>query len=159
MVLLTWITVGDLKEPYLEAAFAEYKKRLSAFARVEEVAVREEKLYHEDSTSEIETALRREGERILAACPRDAYKIVLAVEGKMLTSEELAEKIREGVDSRGKLALIIGSSYGLSSEVKRAADLSLSLSRLTFPHRLARVLAGEAMYRSFAILAGKRYHK
>lgn len=159
MVLLTWITVGTLKEDYLQKAFAEYKKRLSAFARVESIELKEEKLYNEENTAEVEAALRREGERILAACPTGAYKIVLAIEGKMLSSEELAEKIREGADGRGKIAVIIGSSYGLSPEVKRAADLSLSMSRLTFPHQLARVLTGEALYRSFAILAGKKYHK
>ena len=159
MANLTIITVGTLKEDYLKDAVAEYKKRLSQYARVEEVNIKEEKISNESDFSEISRALDREGERILAAVPKGAGIIALCVEGKQYDSPELARLIDRLCDESGKIALIIGSSHGLSENVKRAAAVRLSFSKLTFPHQLMRVILFESLYRSFTILAGKAYHK
>ena len=159
MANVTIVTVGSLKEGYLREAVAEYKKRLSQYARVEEIEIKEERINNEDNRAEIESALAREAEKILAAIPKDAMKIALCVEGKQYTSEELAKLIGDGNDRGGKIAFIIGSSYGLSEKVKRECDVRLSFSKLTFPHQLMKVVLFEAVYRSFTILAGKRYHK
>ena len=159
MVQLTVITVGTLKESYLKEAIAEYKKRLSQYARVDEVEIKEERINNEDNRAEIESALSREADKILAAIPKDAFKIALCVEGKQYSSEELAKLIGDGNDRGGKIAFVIGSSYGLSEKVKKECDVKLSFSKLTFPHQLMKVVLFEAVYRSFTILAGKRYHK
>ncbi len=159
MANLTIITVGTLKEDYLKDATAEYKKRLSQYARVDEINIKEEKISNESDASEIKRALDREGERILAAVPKGAGVIALCVEGKQYDSPGLAKLIGTLADESGKIALIIGSSHGLSDNVKRAAGVKLSFSQLTFPHQLMRVILFEALYRSFTILAGKAYHK
>lgn len=159
MANLTFITVGSLKEGYLREAVAEYKKRLSQYAKTEQIELKEERIANEDNRAEIEAALSKEADKILAAIPKDAYKIALCVEGKQYSSEELARLIGDGCDKSGKIAFIIGSSYGLSEKVKRECDLKLSFSKLTFPHQLMKVVLFEATYRSFTILAGKRYHK
>ena len=159
MIKLTLITVGTLKEDYLKDATKEYKKRLSQFARVEEINIKEELIRNEDDSKEIDRALEAEADKILAAMPQDAYKIALCVEGKQFSSPELAEIVREASDKSGKLALVIGSSHGLSEKVKAAAHLRLSVSKMTFPHQLMQVILYEAIYRAFTIIAGKRYHK
>ena len=159
MVTVTLISVGTLKESYLKEAVAEYKKRLSQFARVEEVNLKEEQIPDEDDKSRIKAALDSEGERILAAIPKDAYKIAMCVEGTQYDSPALAKIIEGACDRTGKIALVIGSSHGLCDEVKRRCDLKLSVSKMTFPHQLMRPILLEALYRSFTIIAGKRYHK
>ena len=159
MANVTIVTVGSLKEGYLREAVAEYKKRLSQYARVEEIEIKEERINNEDNRAEIESALAREADKILAAIPKDAMKIALCVEGKQYTSEDLAKLIGEGNDRGGKIAFVIGSSYGLSEKVKKECDVRLSFSKLTFPHQLMKVVLFEAVYRSFTILSGKRYHK
>ena len=156
---LTVITVGSLKESYLREAVAEYKKRLSQYARVEDVELREERISNEDDGRQIARALDAEADKISAAIPEGAYRIALCVEGKELSSEGLAEVVKGAMDKSGKLALIIGSSHGLSDKIKSICDLKLSFSRLTFPHQLIRVNLYEALYRSFTIIAGKKYHK
>ena len=156
---VTIITVGSLKESYLKEAISEYKKRLSQYARVEDIELKEERITNEDDRASIQRALDAEAGKILSAIPEGAYKIALCVEGKQYSSEELAAIVGRANDGSGKLALIIGSSHGLSDRVKSAADLKLSFSKLTFPHQLIRVNLYEAIYRSFTILAGKRYHK
>ena len=153
------ITVGNLKESYLKEAVSEYKKRILQYARLEEIELREERIVNEDDRAEIARALDAEATRILSSIPKDAYKIALCVEGKQYSSEELARIVGDAEDRSGRLALIIGSSHGLSDRVKSAADLKLSFSKLTFPHQLMRVNLYEAVYRSFTILRGKRYHK
>ena len=153
------ISVGSLKEKYLTEAVAEYKKRLSQYARVEEINIKEEKIKDEDDASEINRALSLEGEKILSAIPRDSVKIALCVEGREYDSPALARLIEGFGDERGKITLIIGSSHGLADTVKAAADVKLSVSKLTFPHQLMRVLLFEVLYRSMTIIAGKRYHK
>ncbi len=159
MTHLTIITVGSLKEKYLTDAAAEYKKRLGAYARVEEIELSEVRINNEDDRGEIAKALDREADRILASIPKDSCKIALCVEGREYSSPELAEVIRRADDEKGKVCLIIGSSYGLSDRVKSACDIRLSVSKLTFPHQLMRVILYETLYRSYTIIAGKRYHK
>ena len=159
MIQLTLVSVGTLKEAYLKDAVAEYKKRLSQYARVEEINIKEEAIKNEDDSAEIKRALDAEADKIIAAMPKDAYKIALCVEGKQFTSPELAKIISDASDATGKIALVIGSSHGLSEKVKSECKLRLSVSKLTFPHQLMRVILTEALYRSFTIIAGKKYHK
>lgn len=159
MVNIYVVTVGTLKESYLTEAVAEYKKRLSQYARVEEINIKEEKIKDEESRAEIERALLMEGEKIISSLPRDSKKIALCVEGKEYDSPSFAKLLGRFIDERGKIALIIGSSHGLSEKVKAECDIRLSVSALTFPHQLMRVILYEALYRSFTILNGKRYHK
>lgn len=159
MVNVFFITVGSLKEDYLRAAVAEYTKRLSAFCRPSVVELKEVKLSDSPSKSEIDAALSAEGERILAAIPQRSYKVALCVEGKQYSSEKLAELIDRACLSESNICFIIGSSFGLSPAVKSACDLRLSVSELTFPHQLMRVILSEAVYRAFTIIKGTRYHK
>lgn len=159
MAQITVISVGTLKEGYLKDAIAEYKKRLSQYARVDEVNLKEETIRNEDDGSEIRRALDNEGAKIIASLPKDSFNVAMCVEGKQYDSVELARLIGDASDAKGRIALIIGSSHGLSENVKRACDARISLSKLTFPHQLMRVILMEALYRSFTILAGKKYHK
>ena len=159
MANITLITVGTLKENYLKDAVSEYKKRLSQYARVDEVEIKEERIANEDNRAEIDSALSKEADKILAAIPKDALKIALCVEGKQCSSEELARLVGEGNDRGGKIAFIIGSSYGLSEKVKKECDVRLSFSKLTFPHQLMRVILAEQVYRAFNIIKGTKYHK
>ena len=117
------------------------------------------RIANEDDKSEIARALAAEGDKIIAAMPKDAYKIALCVEGREYDSIALADLISRGGDKSGRISLVIGSSYGLDERVKAACDARLSVSKLTFPHQLMRVILYEALYRSFTIIAGKRYHK
>lgn len=159
MANITIITVGTLKENYLKDAVSEYKKRLSQYARVEEINIKEERITNEDDASEISRALESEADKIISAIPKGSSKIALCVEGKQYDSVALAKLIGRMNDESGKITLIIGSSHGLSERVKRECDVRLSVSALTFPHQLMRVVLYEALYRSFTILAGKKYHK
>ncbi len=159
MPQLTIISVGTLKEDYLKEAVSEYKKRLSQYARVEEINIKEERISNEDDKTEIKSALDTEGEKIISAIPKGSAAIALCVEGRQYDSVELASHIGKYSDECGKIALIIGSSHGLSDNVKSKCQMRLSMSKMTFPHQLMRVILFEALYRSFTILAGKRYHK
>ena len=158
MANITLITVGTLKENYLKDAVNEYKKRLSQYARVDEINIKEERIANEDDASEVRRALEAEGDRIIASIPKGSGKIALCVEGKQYDSPALAKLIGRMADESGKITLIIGSSHGLADKVKRECDVRLSVSALTFPHQLMRVVLYEALYRSFTILAGKKYH-
>ena len=159
MIGVKFITLGTLKEQYLRDAAAEYEKRLSAFCKIQIVQLKEEKLPDSPSDGEIEKALEREAEKVMAEIPPRAYKIAMCVEGKQLSSEELADKLGEISERYGDVCFIIGSSHGLSDSVKAACDMKLSVSKLTFPHQLMRVLLLEAVYRGFNILKGTKYHK
>ena len=160
MLNIKIIATGDFKENYLRDAYAEYKKRLGAWCKLEEIILKEEKLPDNPSQTQIEKALEIEAKRVLEKISPRAYVIAMCVEGKQLSSEELAEKI-EQIQSNGssEIVLIIGSSFGLSPEVKNRADYKLSISKLTFPHQLLRVILHEAVYRALSIVNGTRYHK
>ena len=159
MLTVRIITVGSLKEPYLREAVAEYRKRLGGFCRVEEVSIKESRLPDDPSVPEIASALREEGRQILSAMPPRAYRIAMCVEGKQLSSDQLAEKLETASQTASEVDFVIGSSFGLSDEVKAAADFRLSVSALTFPHQLMRVILYEAVYRAMNIQRGTKYHK
>lgn len=159
MLNVKLITLGTLKEAYLRDAAAEYEKRLGAFCRFESVQLKEERLSDDPSESEIKNALSKESEKILALIPPRAYVVAMCVEGKQLTSPELADKLEEVSARTSDVCFIIGSSFGLSDAVKQKADLRLSVSKLTFPHQLMRVILLETVYRAFNIQKGTRYHK
>lgn len=159
MLNVKFITLGTLKEAYLRDAAAEYEKRLGAFCRFELVQLKEERLSDDPSESEIKNALAKESEKILALIPARAYVVAMCVEGKQLTSPELAEKLEEISSRTSDVCFIIGSSFGLSDAVKQRADLRLSVSKLTFPHQLMRVILLETVYRAFNIQKGTKYHK
>ena len=160
MLNIKIIATGDFKENYLRDACAEYKKRLGAWCKLEEIILKEEKLPDNPSQTQIEKALEIEAKRVLEKISPRAYVIAMCVEGTQLSSEEFAEKI-EQIQSNGssEIVLIIGSSFGLSPEVKNRADYKLSISKLTFPHQLLRVILHEAVYRALSIVNGTRYHK
>ena len=157
---VTLITVGKIKEKFFQDAIAEYSKRLSRYCRLEILQVADEKTPDGASEAE-EVAIReKEGERILKALKDDAYGIALAIEGKMLDSVELAEKIDKlGVGGVSQLVFVIGGSLGLSKAVLDRADYHLSFSKMTFPHQLMRVILLEQIYRSYRIIHKEPYHK
>ena len=159
MVGVKFITLGTLKESYLREAAAEYEKRLGAFCKTQIVQLKEEKLPDNPSDGAIKQALDREAQKIMAEIPPRAFKIAMCVEGKQLSSEELAEKLEDVSVRYPDICFIIGSSHGLADSVKNACDMRLSVSKLTFPHQLMRVLLLEAVYRAFNIVKGTRYHK
>jgi len=159
MVGVKLITLGTLKESYLREAAAEYEKRLGGFCKIQIVQLKEERLSDHPSEGEIKQALEREAQRIVSEIPPRAYRVAMCVEGKQLSSEELADKLSEVSERYGDVCFIIGSSHGLADSVKSSCDLKLSVSRLTFPHQLMRVLLLEAIYRGFNIMKGTKYHK
>ena len=159
MLNVKFIVVGNLKESYLRDAAAEYEKRLGAFCRFETVQLKEEKLPDDPSDTEIQKALEREAIQIEKSISPRAYRIAMCVEGNQLSSEELAERIGKIEQTAGEIVFIIGSSFGLADSVKRSADMRLSVSKMTFPHQLMRVLLLEGVYRAFNIRKGTRYHK
>ncbi len=158
MVQLTLITVGALSSVFKDSA-SEYEKRLSQFCAINNVNIKESRIANEDDKTQIENALCEEGDKIISKIPPTSYKIALCVEGESPDSLKLSEIIRKASDTSGKICLIIGSSHGLHDKVKQKCDYRLSVSRLTFPHQLMRVILLEALYRSFSIIANKRYHK
>lgn len=159
MLSIHFIVTGNLKESYLRDASQEYLKRLSGFCRPEVIELKEVRVPDSPSDKEIASALKEEGDRILALLPSRAYKIALCVEGKQFTSEELAQKLEAAAQESGDFYFIIGSSHGLDERVKAACDLRLSVSKLTFPHQLMRVILLESVYRALNIQKGTRYHK
>lgn len=159
MATVKFITVGTLKEKYLCEAVAEYEKRLSGFCRVENINLKEAKLPQDPSAGDIRRALDEEGKCILSHMSERSFKIALCVEGKQLSSEELAQKLEQAFSVSNEICFVIGSSHGLCDAVKNAADLKLSVSRLTFPHQLMRVILSESIYRALNIIKGTKYHK
>ncbi len=159
MININLFCIGKLKEQYLRDACAEYIKRLGTFCKITVTELSICKLSDNPSPAEIESALREEGKRILEKTSNE-YVIAMCVEGKQISSEELSEKISDiSINKSGKIDFIIGGSYGLSDEVKNRADFKLSMSKMTFPHQLARVMLLEQIYRQFMISGGGKYHK
>lgn len=157
---ITIITVGKIKEKYLKEAIAEYSKRLSKYCKLEIVEVADEKT-PENASETIENGIReKEAERILKYIKEDAYIITLEIGGKLLSSEELAEKIEKlGIQGTSHIIFIIGGSIGLGTSVLKKSDYALSFSRMTFPHQMMRVILLEQVYRSYRIINGEPYHK
>lgn len=157
---ISLITVGKIKEKYLEEAIAEYSKRLSRYCKLEVIQLADEKTPDKAGEALERQIKEKEGTRILANIKEGAYVVALAIDGKMFSSEEMAERIGQlGVDGVSCIQFIIGGSLGLSEEVLGRADLKLSFSRMTFPHQLMRVILLEQIYRSYRIISGEPYHK
>ena len=157
---VTLICVGKLKEKYLSQGVEEYAKRLSRYCNLEIVELADEKTPDNASVALEDIIKKKEGDRILKSLKEDAYCIALAIEGAMLSSEELAGKIDNlGVSGVSHISFIIGGSLGLSEEVLRRADYKLSFSKMTFPHQLMRMILLEQIYRSYRIISNQPYHK
>ena len=154
------VTVGKLKEKYLKDGIAEYSKRISRFAAVEMIELTDEKTPDRASDSENEKILNLEGNRILTKIGDREFVVVLAVEGKTLSSEEFSKQLEQAsINGYSTLTFVIGGSLGLSPQVKNRANLSLSFGRLTLPHQLMRLVLVEQIYRAFTIQQGSPYHK
>lgn len=159
MIKVKLIAMGRLKEKYLTAACDEYTKRLSGYCNFEICELEPVKLPDKPSESEIQRALAKEAELISGKIPSGSRVFALCIEGKQLSSEGFAEKLRTASDMGQSIVFIIGSSYGLSEKIKSAADFRLSVSEMTFPHQLFRVMLLEQIYRGFKINEGSAYHK
>ena len=154
------ITVGKLKEKYLKDGINEYLKRLQRYATVEIIEVADEQTPDNASDAEELQIKAKEAQRIQKYIKDDTYLIALAIEGKMFTSEQLADKIEQlGIGGRSHITMVIGGSLGLDDSILKQADLLLSFSKMTFPHQLMRVILLEQIYRSFTIINGGKYHK
>jgi len=160
MLGVTLICTGKLKERYFADAFGEYRRRLGAFCRFECVELPEQRLGDDPAPAEVARALEREAAEAEKHIPAGAAVVALCVEGTELSSEELAERLRGWMNAgRSRVCFLVGGSCGMSETLKARADLRLSVSRMTFPHHLFRVMLAEQLYRAFTILAGTRYHK
>ena len=157
---ITLVAVGKIKEKFFADAIGEYGKRLSRYCKLEIIQVADEKTPDKASEAQARQIKEKEGERVLAQIKEGSYVIALAIEGKMASSEELAEKMeRLGIEGKSQVVFVIGGSLGLSEAVMRRADENLSFSRMTFPHQLMRVILLEQIHRSYRIIAGDPYHK
>lgn len=160
MLNINIICVGKLKEDYLRAACAEYQKRLGAFCRLNIIELTPARLPDNPNDSQIAAALADEGDRILAKIANGDAVFAMCIEGKMFSSEALSAEIDKlAVGGFGSVNFVIGGSHGLDPRVKSRAKIRLSMSPMTFPHQLARVMLLEQIYRSFMISSGGKYHK
>ena len=157
---ITLITVGKLKEKFYLSAAAEYEKRLGAYCRFRLLELPEVRLPENPSPAEIAAGLEKEAEQIIAKLPRGTWFCVFTPEGKELSSEKFADKLKEvKLSGKSSACFLIGSSFGMSPRVKERADFKLSMGPMTFPHHLARIMVLEQIYRAEAIQAGSKYHK
>lgn len=160
MLTVGIICVGKLKEKYWQEAYSEYIKRLGKFCKFSVKEVSEHKVAENPSDSEILSALNYEGKSILNAMSKFDKSVCLCIESKIFSSEDLSKLIeKEAIYGTSSICFVIGGSWGLSSEVKNRCSLSMSMSRMTFPHQLARVMLCEQIYRAFNISANGKYHK
>ena len=160
MQRVTVLCVGKLKEKFYIDAAAEYVKRLQRHCKLELVELPEQRLPDDPSSAEIQKALRTEGDAIRERLPKGGAVIALCIEGRPCSSQELSCRMAEfGVQGKTQLTFLIGGSVGLSEDLKRRADWRLSMSPMTFPHHLARVMLLEQIYRAFQIQQGTKYHK
>ena len=160
MLSVNIICVGKLKEKYWTQAVGEYEKRLKAFCKFKITEVDEEKISDNPNESQINAVLEKEGKRILKNIGKNSQVIALCIEGSQVSSEGVAEIFgKTALNGISSIDFIIGGSWGLSDEVKCNCDIKLSMSKMTFPHQLARVMLCEQIYRAFQITSGGKYHK
>ena len=159
MIRVKIIALGRLKEKYLSAAVEEYSKRLSRYCSLETAELSPKALPDNPSEAQIAAALEAEADMIIKAIPQGSRVVALCIEGKQSSSEELSLSLEKAAMSGGSVTYIIGSSFGLANRVKAVADEKMSMSRMTFPHQLARVMLLEQIYRGFKINEGSAYHK
>lgn len=157
---ITIIALGKLKEKYMRDFSEEYQKRLSAYCRLNIIELSPKKLPDSPSQSEINNALEAEARQIKAKIPGGAYVFSMCIEGTQMPSAEFSQKMSKlAVDGKSNIVFILGSSFGLSEEIKELSDSKFSLSEMTFPHQMARVMLLEQLYRAFQISSGGKYHK
>ena len=160
MFSVTLITVGKLKEKFYLSAAAEYEKRLKGYCQFQLLELPECKLPEDPSPAQITAGLEKEADLIISKIPKGAWFCVFTPEGKLLSSEQLAQKFSEvKLSGKSNVVFLIGSSFGMAQRVKDMADFRLSMSPMTFPHHLARIMVLEQIYRAEAIQAGSKYHK
>ncbi len=159
MIKVKIIALGRLKEDYLKSASDEYSKRLSRYCNLEIIELNPKSLPDNPNDTQIATALECEAELILKAIPQGSEVVAMCIEGKQFSSEKLSGVLDNAALLSGSIVFIIGSSYGLADRVKSKADIKMSMSRMTFPHQLARVMLLEQIYRGFKISEGSAYHK
>ena len=152
--------LGKLKEPYLRDAVAEYQKRLQTFCKLQTIELTPYRLPDDPGDALISDALEKEAAEIEKHIPQNAFVYALCIEGKTMPSEQFSAQLEQAaVQGSGSVVFVIGSSFGLSERVKRRANVRLSMSPMTFPHQLARVMLLEQLYRAFQIRSGGKYHK
>lgn len=157
---ITLIAMGKLKEKFYLSAAAEYEKRMKGYCQFKILELPETRLPEDPSPAEITAGLEKEAELILTKIPKGAWFCVLTPEGKLLSSEALADKLKDvKLSGKSSACFLIGSSFGMAQRIKDKADFKLSMSPMTFPHHLARVMVLEQLYRAEAIQAGSKYHK
>jgi len=157
---ITVIAVGKIKEKYFTLAIDEYTKRLSRYCKLEIIELQDEKTPDNSSEATNLQIKSKEGDRILASIKEDAYVIALAINGKMLDSVELSDRIEAlGVNGTSHIVFVIGGSLGLDNRVLKRADYELSFSKMTFPHQMMRVILLEQIYRAYRIMGNEPYHK
>ena len=160
MFEITLICMGKLKENFYISAAAEYEKRMKGFCSFRLLELPEVRLPDNPSPAQISAGLEKEAELILSKIPKGCWFCTLTPEGKMLSSEQLAGKLRDvKLSGKSSACFLIGSSFGIAQKIKDVADFKLSISPMTFPHHLARVMVLEQLYRAEAIQAGTKYHK
>ena len=160
MFEITLIVVGKLKEKFYLSAADEYEKRLKGYCKFSLIELPEVRLPEDPSPAEISAGLEKEADMILAKLPKGAWFCVFTPEGKLMSSEQLADTLNSiKLSGKSSACFLIGSSYGMASRIKEKADFRLSMSPMTFPHHLARVMVLEQLYRAEAIQAGSKYHK
>ena len=157
---ITLITMGKLKEKFYISAADEYKKRLGAYCRFTRLELPELRLPDDPSPAEINAGLEKEADLIFSKIPKGAWFCVFTPEGKELSSEKFAQKLKEvKLSGKSSACFLIGSSFGMAQRIKDKADFRLSMSPMTFPHHLARIMVLEQLYRAEAIQSGSKYHK
>lgn len=159
MFAVTIIAVGKLKEKFYLDAVAEYRKRLGGYCQVELMELPEQRLPDNPSPSQIQAALAKEAEAVRRVMPKGAWFCVLTPEGTLLSSEQLADRLAAVKQTKSGAVFLLGSSFGIDAALKAQADFRLSMSKMTFPHHLARVMLLEQLYRAESIQAGGKYHK
>ena len=161
MLKINIICIGKIKEKYFTDAVGEYAKRLTAFCKFSVIELNEERIRsNTPNEAQIAEVIEAEGKRILQKIGASDYVAAMCIEGRLMSSEELSETLdKAALSGKSTVDFIIGGSYGLSDEVKRRADLRLSMSKMTFPHQLARVILSEQIYRAFEISTNGKYHK
>lgn len=160
MININFIVLGKLKEKYMKEFSAEYEKRLSGYCKLTVTELEPVKLSDNPSEQEIKNALAKETQMIKAKIPKNSFAFSMCIEGKQMSSEELSKKLEDiALSGKNNITFIIGSSFGLSDEIKQMSDYKFSMSKMTFPHKLARIMLIEQVYRALSITNNAKYHK
>ena len=160
MININFIVLGKLKEKYMKDFSAEYEKRLSGYCKLTVTELEPVKLSDNPSEQEIKNALAKETQMIKAKIPKNSFVFSMCIEGKQMSSEELSKKLEDiALTGKNNITFIIGSSFGLSDEIKQMSDYKFSMSKMTFPHKLARIMLIEQVYRALSITNNAKYHK